>query len=68
MARRFREPDELRRWLTVGKEDGAGSGTGLSEGDEEANRKRLLQDRTRRSGIGIERISDDFGTWASGYY
>ncbi|OXG24592.1 hypothetical protein C366_00121 [Cryptococcus neoformans Tu401-1] len=68
MARRFREPDELRRWLTVGKEDGAGSGTGLSEGDEEANRKRLLQDRTHRGRIGIERISDDFGTWASGYY
>lgn len=53
MARRFREPDELRRWLAVGKEDGVGSGTGLVEGDEEANRKRLLQDRTRRGEWGF---------------
>lgn len=48
MVRRFREPDELKRWRAVGKEDGAGSGTGLGEGDEEASRKRLLLDRRPR--------------------
>jgi hypothetical protein len=35
MTRRFREPDEERRWKARGKLDGAGSGTGLEKGAEE---------------------------------
>jgi len=39
MARKFREPEEERRWLAAGKVDGAGSGTGFGEGDEEGEKE-----------------------------
>jgi hypothetical protein len=42
MARRFREPDEERRWKNKGAaSDGANSGTGLNEGDEESEREEV---------------------------
>lgn len=45
MVRRFREPDEERRWMMHGMVDGAGSGTGLGKGDEEGEREEVSRRR-----------------------
>lgn len=51
MVRRFREPGEERRWRNSGKQDGAGSGTGLSKGDEESE---------------SEEVYRRYGSWTAG--
>ena len=45
MARRFREPDEERRWKAHGRQDGAGSDAGLPAADEEKEK----EEASRRS-------------------
>lgn len=54
MAKRFREPDEERRWKAWGKLDGAGSGAGLDREDEEAEREETGEAiRLGRRGKGV---------------
>ncbi|RSH82224.1 hypothetical protein EHS25_005934 [Saitozyma podzolica] len=54
MAKRFREPDEERRWKAWGKLDGAGSGAWLDREDEEAEREETGEAiRLGRRGKGV---------------
>lgn len=47
MVRKFREPGEERRWKAAGKADGAGTGTGLSPGDEESEAEEVYRRYTK---------------------
>jgi hypothetical protein len=41
MARKYREPDEMARWLKEGSPNGAHSGSALPAGDEEVEAQEL---------------------------
>jgi len=49
MAKQYREAGEQRRWIAAGMQDGAGSGSGLSKGDEESEQKEVSEGRFKFS-------------------